>query len=125
MSEEIGLGAALQRISPAGGIAGDWVVSGEQLVSWNITKLGPQPTEQQIEDARTALAAIKTLRTGLLAEYDSLTPGEQMRYRTAFAGVKAMLDAGDIEEAKKVIELSSTPTEGLAAAKQRMLDLFP
>ena len=72
-----------------------------------------------------SLSPIASIRAALLAEFAGLSPGEQAMYQPALLAVKAMLDAGQVSEARKVIFLSPVPTDDLAAARLRMLALFP
>jgi hypothetical protein len=82
--------------------------------------------QAEIEVAtQNATAAIASLAAGLLAIFVSMTPAQRGRTCPARAGLKMVLEEGDIEAARAVIESIDALDEGEQAIKDSMLALFP
>lgn len=100
-------------------------LTSEQYAALNAMRAQHPGARFVFSNGSFALHPADSIRAGLLAEFSKLSLGEQALYKSALEGVRAMLDAGQISEARKIIFLSAVPTDALAAARLRMLALFP
>jgi hypothetical protein len=76
--------------------------------------------------ASFSLHPIEQLRAALLAEFGALSPGEQELFRPQLEAVRRLLIAGQVSEARKVIELSGFGMpQSLTDLRGRLLALFP
>lgn len=100
-------------------------LTSDQITAVNALRIGNPGARLVFDGQNFSVHPTDVLRAALITEYLSLSLGEQRLYRSAFAGVREMLDHDNLPEAKLIIFLSPVPTEELAAARARMLALFP
>jgi len=77
-----------------------------------------------------ALSKVEQLRLTLLADFGTLSKGQQLMFKPAFEAVKVLLDEGNVAEARVVIDLSGfglpSPIAEMRATMLAHIDaLFP
>lgn len=122
---------AIRKIYPTLAERRDYTIAQDgTLSSWLIRDARfPQPTAEQIANAKATLAAtaatIQAISAALSTQLAALPAGERAFYAPVASAVALKLAARDVAAARDIIATAPAVTNALQAIQTAMLALFP